>query len=732
MLNVATAVMESVGGEQIALESVDVKATLQGLFSEVTMTQVYRNLESVNIEAVYTFPLPLDAVLLELTLELNGETLTGVVQPRAEAAEVYEEAMEEGDTAVLLEKSGPGLFTVNLGNLQAGERALVRFRFSQLHRWQGDTLRFQLPTTIAPRYGDPSAVGMQPHQIPEYCLNADHGFSLQLQVLGDLSRAVYECPTHRVSVVDTQESRSFTLNGGSAQMDRDFVLMLREPEGQGGETLVVPDGDQHLVLASFHPHLPAGEQSPPRCIKLVIDCSGSMSGDSIAQARAALHEILALLEPGDWFNIVAFGSNYRMLSEQLLPVSENSLAMAARFVAELDADMGGTEINRALIAAYDSGVREGLSQDLLLITDGEVWQHDAVVKAAHRSRHRIFTVGVGSAVSEAFLRQLAEQTGGACELVSPHEGMAEHIVRHFKRIDQPSAAAVKVVWPDTPVRQFPREIGQVFAGDTLHLFAWFDEPPTGETMLVIDVDDGQTLRQRLRITGANEADEAIRAALPRVAANARIDPDLPEESKELAVSYQLVTEQTSCVLVYQREIEQKADGVPVLRKVPQMLAAGWGGMGTMDACMEDLAEPVHKAPARRMESRIGMRDLKSCSYSRRSSIVRSEKMPPLSGNLIDNLNQLFDENSAGSFNLSTVAELRKEGLGRIPADVLDQLVDKGMDERSVVIAYLQLLLVARRGMAASRHLQRLVRRAAKQWPVTSDVLDAVRDVAALG
>ena len=35
--------------------------------------------DPVNIEAVYTFPLPLDAVLLELVLELNGKTLRGVV-----------------------------------------------------------------------------------------------------------------------------------------------------------------------------------------------------------------------------------------------------------------------------------------------------------------------------------------------------------------------------------------------------------------------------------------------------------------------------------------------------------------------------------------------------------------------------------------------------------------------------------------------------------------------------
>ena len=35
---------------------------------------------------------------------------------------------------------------------------------------------FFLPTTIAPRYGDPENVGIQPHQTPEYDLTADNPF----------------------------------------------------------------------------------------------------------------------------------------------------------------------------------------------------------------------------------------------------------------------------------------------------------------------------------------------------------------------------------------------------------------------------------------------------------------------------------------------------------------------------------------------------------------------------
>lgn len=89
--------------------------------------------------------------------------------------------------------------------------------------------------------------------------------------------------------------------------------------------------------------------------------------------------------------------------------------------------MGGTEIAAALRAAYritgEPGIagEPGMDRDLLLITDGEVWDTKQPVAEARRSGYRIFTVGVGSAVAEAFVRELAAATGGACELVAPRQ-----------------------------------------------------------------------------------------------------------------------------------------------------------------------------------------------------------------------------------------------------------------------------------------------------------------------
>jgi Ca-activated chloride channel family protein len=71
-MNHVASVLSGLQGERIVLRDVVVSAVLRDLLAEVTVSQTYRNDEQVNIEAVYTFPLPLDAVLLEVTVVIGG------------------------------------------------------------------------------------------------------------------------------------------------------------------------------------------------------------------------------------------------------------------------------------------------------------------------------------------------------------------------------------------------------------------------------------------------------------------------------------------------------------------------------------------------------------------------------------------------------------------------------------------------------------------------------------
>ena len=587
------ATMETENGD-VVLQEVGIDADVDGLLAVVSVCQRYRNPGAAHVEAVYTFPLPLEAVLLQFELELGDRRMAGAVIAKPDAEEGYENAIAQGDAAVRLEQSQPGLYTANVGNLAPGETATIRFRYGLLLRWNGDAVRLMMPTTIAPRYGDPAADGgLAPHQTPEYAFDAERSFRLQVAVRGVLQGARWASPSHALAVTP-QPDRTVIEIARPAAMDRDVVLEAAAAQtgvadAAGGRALLARDGEEWVALASFRPELNGRtEPAAHRNVKIVVDCSGSMSGDSIAQVRVAGERILDSLRPGDLFDIVAFGSQHRALFRRETVVSAESLDRARRFVRGLDADMGGTEIGAALRAAYRSAGEPGMARDLLLITDGEVWENDRVVAEARRSGHRIFTVGVGNSVAEPFVRALADATGGACELVAPREDMAQRIHRHFQRILAPPTRAARVVWPASALRTVPDRLPPPYPGDTMHLFGSFAERPCGPVALEIELADGRTITQRMEIGPAPAADagaegaEAAQSDVARIAAAQRL-PAIEDEAAatDLAVRYQLLSEWTDYLVVHVRAQADKADDLPALVKVPQMLAAGWHGVGTV-------------------------------------------------------------------------------------------------------------------------------------------------------
>jgi hypothetical protein len=67
------------------LEAVTAEAELTDLMADVTVTQTYRNPHETPIEAVYTFPLPVDGVLLDVEAVLGERRLAGTVVEKTDA-----------------------------------------------------------------------------------------------------------------------------------------------------------------------------------------------------------------------------------------------------------------------------------------------------------------------------------------------------------------------------------------------------------------------------------------------------------------------------------------------------------------------------------------------------------------------------------------------------------------------------------------------------------------------
>ena len=561
------------------LESVKIEGYIRDLICELTIKQTFANHTASNIEAVYTFPLPYGAVLTDLQVKIGDRELKGSVAPKRQAELGYEAAITEGDGAIMLERADNGICTLNVGNLMPKERAVVTYQYAYLLNWQKDTVRFMLPTTIAPRYGDPIAAGFQPHQVPVVDMWTEHRFSFKLSVEGLLASALFDSPSHRIAVQHKDNKASLHLNQNQTFMDRDFVLNMKFSGANQSVGQVCKDeiGSTYTALASFSPTI-VGAEVPSICAKILVDCSGSMAGNSITQAKAGLHRILDNLRDTDTFNIICFGDHHQVYFPYCVPATRRNLTHARQIVDQIDANMGGTEMANALDFTYTIKDEGEHPISVLLITDGQVYEHQEVVARAQQSAQHVYTIGVGSAVSESFLRDLAEHTKGFCELVSPNEGMAEAIYRQFKRMSQTRITKVDIEWPNTPLWQYPQQINSVFTGDTVHIFANFNTPVVGELKLVLHLGNGETQFQYIDLVKP----ENTWQDLPRVAIAQRLEQLVLQDkvqAEELAVQYQLLTSYTNYLILDIKQADQKAEDLPNLVQVPQMLAAGWGGTG---------------------------------------------------------------------------------------------------------------------------------------------------------
>ena len=574
------------------LQSVRAEGHVHGLLFELNVEQCYRNASDDNIEAVYTFPVAWNAVLLGIECIIGDKVLQGTVVANADGERRYESALEDGDAAVMVERASDGLYTVNVGNLTPGERAIVRFKYAQLLSFAQGHARLVVPTTIGPRYGKPQAVGMQAHQIPAHDIGADYPFSLSIVLDGELANAVLSSPSHPLSMYSQDGSVTLRLAEG-ARLDRDVVVVA---EGLAGKSITTlgQDNDGYVALASFCPHERTRDMALN--VKILVDCSGSMNGDRIEAARRALHDVLSYLEREDNFSCSCFGSEVNHFNASLTAATPRAIQAASAWVSALQADMGGTEITEALFSTY--ALAQPFEADILLVTDGDVWEAERLIASAIQAGQRIFAVGIGSAPASSLLHALASRTGGACEYVAAYTEIPGAIMRMFHRMRQAPVRDVKASWDAEP--RWQTGPGRVLlSGETVHHVAGFAQrPPTGATLQWVDGDEVTH-----RIDAPIDPEVVDGATLARVAAAMRMADLPPAERHALALAYGLVSSTTNLILVHERPDVDKVDKLPSLDRIAHALPAGWGGLGSVrqgslpHPAGEALRASTHAAPS---------------------------------------------------------------------------------------------------------------------------------------
>ena len=605
-----SALLSTTMGKAILLQRVDIHASVDGLLFTIKARQLYKNTTDKNIETIYTFPLAWDATLLGLTATMAGKVWQGTVLPKSEAEESYEKAIKDGDTPIMVEESGKGLYTAHMGNLKPDEEAIIEIEYAQLLRIEQGQVRLSIPTTVAPRYGDAVKTGKlkKPASV-DASLAVSYPVSLALDISGPLAKGTVACPSHQVSV-RLDEGKTHVSLSRDGYLDRDLVLVV-DGVASAGVFAVAGDGAEYPALLSFTVEASAEvrQQATEIELKILVDCSGSMEGDSIKLARRGLKSLLPLLSSADKVSYSLFGSHtQRAIGRMTAATPEFKARSLTPAIAKTTADLGGTELHAALKDTFEI-VADGSQRpvNVLLITDGEVWDIENTIQSARESNHRIFAIGVGSSPAESLLREIAEHSDGACEMVSPNEDMSGAIHRMVTRMRQGVVAGVSVDWHAPVVWHAPIP-KVIYPGETIHLAAVLGSQPTQVPVLsasvpivsiaaVTDVAEGSVVlnasstsssdlapavADMLESSLAASAPNTSPSALARMVGAKRVrDAATTEAASQLAVKYQLVTEHTNLFMVIHRAADDKALGLPAPHQIQQMVAAGWHGMGSV-------------------------------------------------------------------------------------------------------------------------------------------------------
>lgn len=578
----------------VALEGVRIDGKVSGACVEVTITQRYRNREQVPIEAVYVFPLDEGSAVCGFSALIAGQLVRGTVEERERAFERYDDAMQQGDAAFLLDQERPNVFTASVGNLRPGESAELQIKYVALATREGDALRLSIPTTVSPRYvpdgpaevGQPEGERVNPPHWPE----VPYGLQLALDVdAGDLRRI--ESPSHPVRVELRDGGARVELASENVALDRDVVVLIERRDPRKPELRVArePDG-RRVAMVTFMPEL-ASERDVGHEVLFLVDCSGSMQGDSIEQARKALALCIRALGSEDTFNVLRFGSSFDALWDAPRQYDDKSLEQATSYVERTAANMGGTEILRPLHKLLSAKPDPRRARRVLLLTDGQVSNEAAVLELArkHQANTRIFAFGIGAGASEHLVRGAARVSRGAAEMIFPGERIEPKVLRMFERVRMPVLDDAAIDWRGMRVEQAPSRVPPVFSSDPLIVFARIEDGVGSELTLSagaqrwtipIDLERAEaggpipTLWARELIRELDDESAPQRGSQQK---RAEADGAHRKRLVELGTRYQLLSSATSFVAVAERDPKDRTQEQAELRRIPVALTHGWGG-----------------------------------------------------------------------------------------------------------------------------------------------------------
>lgn len=597
------------------LRHTEVRGAISGFLARVTVTQTFENTASSRIEAVYAFPLPENAAVDDMTIQVGNRTVRGVIRKREEARAIYEKAKQTGHVAALLDQERPNIFTQSVANILPGDQVIVTISYLQTLQYESGAYQFVFPMVVGPRYIPGAPVGQQAGgwapdtdkvpdasritpQITPPGTRAGHDISIELAIDAGVPLLQLGSSSHDIEVDRPSASSAMVkLKNLSEIPNKDFVLkydvageqisdaVLSQAESQTVSRAKSSTGGYFTLILQPPAALPESDITPKELV-FVLDTSGSMMGFPIDKAKEFINRALDELYPGDTFNLITFSGDTRILfPEPVFPTAEN--VRKAREVLNAQRGGGGTEMMKAIRAALVPSDSQDHLRVVCFLTDGYVGNDLEIIGEVQKHPNaRVFAYGVGNAVNRFLITSMARAGRGDSEVVELNDKADVAAHRLYQRLRAPVLTDVSIDWRDLPVTDvLPNRIPDLFTGKPLVLTGRYTAAATGSIVIhgkragndftreiPVHFNSGTSDSNILASFWARQKIDNLMSQDWAGLQAGNVKAEVQKEITQLGLSYNLMTQFTSFVAVEERVVT--TNGKPQRVEVPVEMPEG--------------------------------------------------------------------------------------------------------------------------------------------------------------
>jgi Ca-activated chloride channel family protein len=444
------------------IKSVKITTKIDAQVATTKVEQVFENDTPYRLEGSYFFPIPESASISDFAIYDGDKRMAAEIVERAKARQIYNEIVRRQIDPGLLEYAGKDLFQASVFPIEPRSTKKIELTYSQVLKNEGGTVSY--------RYELGSGRRIQPQPIREIAASVEITSPIDLKNIFS--------PSHKISVNKDGERRArLSFEGKGEDSQKDFLLYYSLSEKDFGLSLLThrEPGKDGYFLMLISPKSNIGEQErAAKDIVFILDTSGSMSGEKIDKAKAALKFGVESLLPRDRFNIISFSGEEHLMKAALVEANSDGKQTGLKFIENLRAE-GGTNINDALVQAFKqfgSGERPAM---IVFLTDGlptvgttDVKQIIKNVAEANRAGVRLFSFGVGYDVNTNLLDKLSADNRGASDYIEPQEDLEVKVSNFFARVNYPVLSDLKLDFGGVETDlMYPRTLGDLFKNSQL-------------------------------------------------------------------------------------------------------------------------------------------------------------------------------------------------------------------------------------------------------------------------